>query len=123
MAEMKYILLEDLEIYQKAMEIGEIVWKMVHDWEFFPKTTLGKQFLEAADSIAANISEGYGRFHYKDKRNFYYYARGSLHETKTWSVKAKNRNLLNESDFDVFLEKLKKLHLLLNSHIKSLPIS
>jgi len=28
------ILLEDLEIYQLGLEIGEEVWKIVGDWEF-----------------------------------------------------------------------------------------
>ena len=58
--------LEDLEVYKVAIEIGELVWIVVGKWEFFPKKTLGAQFVDAADSIAMNISEGYGRFHYKE---------------------------------------------------------
>jgi len=38
------------------------------------------------DSIAANLSEGFGRYHYKEKKNFSYYSIGSLYETKTWIV-------------------------------------
>ena len=44
------ILLEDLEIYQLALEIGEYVWSLVDKWEFFSKKTVGRQFVEAADS-------------------------------------------------------------------------
>jgi four helix bundle protein len=95
MSEQKYIPLEELDIYIMAMEIGEIVWNTVDKWEYFPKSTVGRQWTEAADSVAANISEGYGRFHFKDKRNFYFNSRGSLSETKTWATKAKNRSLLN----------------------------
>ena len=62
--------LEDLEVYKLAMEIGEMVWSIVSKWDYFPKKTLGGQFVEAADSIAMNISEGYGRFHYKENKNF-----------------------------------------------------
>lgn len=122
MEERKYIPLEELEIYILAMEIGELVWERVSHWEQFSKFHLGGQFTEAADSIAANISEGYGRFHYKDKRNFYYNARGSLSETKTWASKSKQRNLLPPEDFDLLYSKLQKLHRKLNQHIKSLPI-
>ena len=55
------LLLEDLEIYQLSLDIGEYVWSIVDKWEFFHKKTVGGQFVEAADSIAANIAEGYGR--------------------------------------------------------------
>ena len=55
--------------------------------------------MEAADSIAANISEGHGRYFFKENRNFCYYARGSLVETKTWLFKARTRNLIPEDEF------------------------
>ena len=123
MSNSKYIPLEELEIYNMAMEIGDLVWDIVNKWEWFDKKTLGGQYVEAADSIAANISEGYGRFHFKEKRTFYYYARGSLSETKTWSAKSKNRHLITETTFNSIYGKLKTLHKSLNNHIKSLPIN
>ncbi len=58
----KGLKLEELVVYKVAMEIGELVWGIVDKWSYFPKTTLGNQFVRAADSIALNISEGYGRF-------------------------------------------------------------
>ena len=122
MSEPKFIPLEELEIYILAMEIGELVWSYVDKWEYFPKTTFGRQWVDAADSAGANISEGYGRFHFKDKRNFYFNARGSLSESKTWATKAKNRNLISNEDFELVYGKLKALHLYLNMHIKAIPI-
>ena len=71
-------------------------------WQYFEKDTIGKQLVRAVDSIAANLSEGFGRYHFKEKKNFSYYSRGSLYETKTWIVKAKNRKLINEDDFISF---------------------
>ena len=38
------------------------------------------QMRSAALSIAANIAEGFGRNHSKDKINFYFYSRGSSTE-------------------------------------------
>lgn len=49
------ILLEDLEIYKLALEIGEYAWRLTDKWEYFSKKTIGEQFVRAADSIAANI--------------------------------------------------------------------
>jgi len=74
--------LEELEVYQEAMEIGESIWELVDHWGFFAKDTIGKQLVRAADSIAANISEGFGQYYYKENKQFVYYSRGSLHENQ-----------------------------------------
>ncbi|SFP91822.1 four helix bundle protein [Parafilimonas terrae] len=114
------IRLEDLEIYQLALEIGDYVWNIVIRWDYLAKRTIGSQFIEAVDSIAANISEGYGRYFFKDRKQFCYYSRGSLMETKTWSAKAHNRQLITKEEFDLLSQKLKILHYKLNTYIKAL---
>ena len=86
------ILLENLKVYQLAMEVGELVYNTTHTWDYFNKKSLGDQYLRAADSIALNIAEGYGRFHYKDNKNFCWYARGSLFETRAANEKAYSVN-------------------------------
>src|SRR5258706_16287268 len=102
----KGLRLEDLEVYKVAMEIGEIVWNVVDKWDYFPKKTLGAQYVEAADSIAMNTSEGYGRFHFKENKNFCYYSRGSAKETLTATTKAKQRKLIPEEEFALLSQKL-----------------
>lgn len=109
--------LDKLEIYQEAMVVGEKVWQVVHKWSFFEKDTIGKQLTKSADSISANISEGYGRFHYRESIVFYYYSRGSLMETITWLTKAKNRNLISEELFSELSLQLETLHKKLNGYI------
>lgn len=111
---------EELEVYQLSMELGERVWKIVVDWNFFLKDTIGKQLVRAVDSVAANISEGFGRFHYKDSKNFNYYSRGSLYETKTWLTKAYNRNLISEEEFKNFQNEINTIGIKLNNYIKSI---
>ena len=74
--------LEKLDAFLIANEIAEQIWNNVVRWKSFEKNTLGKQIVKSADSIAANISEGYGRYYYKDNIRFCYYAIGSLAETK-----------------------------------------
>ena len=112
--------LEDLEIYQLSMDIGENVWRIVERWDYLSKKTIGTQLIKAADSIAANISEGFGRFHYKEARQFSYYARGSLFETKTWLTKANKRKLLKEDEFVLTINKINALGVKLNNYIKSI---
>ncbi len=114
------ILLEDLQVYKLAMEIGDLVFNYAEKWDIFNKKSLGDQYVRAADSIALNIAEGYGRFHYKENRNFCWYARGSLFETKCANQKAFNRKLISEEEYNNLLSKLKECHLVLNGYIKSI---
>jgi four helix bundle protein len=92
--------LEELNGYKLSMEMAERIWEIVLKWDYFQKDTMGKQLVRAADSIAANLSEGFGRYHYKENVNFSYYSRGSLFETKTWLTKAHNRNLIPDDSFE-----------------------
>ncbi len=63
--------------------MGEEVWSIVMTWDHFQKDTLGKQLVRSTDSIAVNLNEGLGRYDYKESKNFGYYSRVSLFETKT----------------------------------------
>jgi four helix bundle protein len=117
---MDVIKLQDLEIYQLALDIGEYVWNTVNKWSYFPKRTIGAQFVDAADSISPNIAEGNGRYFYKDRKQVCYYSRGSLLETKNWTTKSKNRDLISQTEYDTLIEKLQTLHHKLNIYIKKL---
>ena len=116
----KGLKLEDLEVYKVSMEIGEIVWNIVITWEYFEKKTLGAQIADAADSIALNIAEGYGRFHYKDNKNFCYYSWGSAKETLTAVRKAKLRNLISEQEFNLLNQKLDSYFRIMYGYINSI---
>src|SRR5687768_5004649 len=112
--------LEDFKAYNLAMELREEIWTIIVAWGYFEKDTVGKQFVKAVDSIAANLSEGFGRYHYKEAKNFGYYSRGSLFETKTWLRKSVNRKLINPETFNALIEDLDIMGRMLNSYIKSI---
>jgi len=112
--------LEELKVYQLSMDISENIWNVVSNWKYFEKDTIGKQLVRSADSISANLSEGFGRYHYKEARNFYYYSRGSLFETKTWIKKAFNRKLVKQDEYQSLIRNLDILGALINNYIKSI---
>jgi len=112
--------LKDFDVYQRAMNVGEQVWDLVEGWTFFQKDTVGKQLVRSADSIAANISEGHGRYHYGEKRQFCYYSRGSLQETITRLTKAHSRNLISEDEFVSITASLARVRRMLNGYIRSI---
>ena len=74
--------------------------------------------IRSSDSVSANISEGFGRFYFKDSKVFLYHARGSLFETKTWLKKAHERNLIDKEQYDELEERYTKLAVKLNNYIK-----
>lgn len=92
----------------------------VQKWDYFSKDTIGKQLVKAVDSVAANLSEGFGRYHYKETKQFGYYSGGSLYETKTWLIKAHNRKLLNDKNFETLMKEINSLGKQLNKYIKSI---
>lgn len=112
--------LNELEVYILAEHLSNKVWEIVKKWNYFERDTIGKQLVRAVDSIGANIAECHGRYHYRDKQKFGYYARGSLEETKSWLRKSHHRNLLNENEENIINTHLKKLGPKLNSFINAL---
>ena len=114
--------IEKLDIFSQGMELADKIWHIVHKWNYFSTKTLGYQTVKAADAIAANISEGYGRFLFKETRQYCYRARGSLFETKTFVIKASNRELLSDKEFKMLLKNIEALLKKLNSYIKYIEI-
>ena len=92
---------EDLDIYKMAEDLADKVWNICIGWDYFTRDTIGKQLVRAADSISANLAEGHGRYHFKDRLNFCYYARGSLEETKSWISKAMRRGLISPEENEI----------------------
>lgn len=105
----KYLQLNDIHCYKQSLNLSNYVWKIVIDWDWFAKKTVGVQFTQSVDSISANIAEGFGRFGKKDKIKFYYYSFGSVKESLDWNEKSKIRNLLTKDQYDHILKELSAL--------------
>ncbi len=114
----KFLKLNDIGAYKISFHLSNEIWKIVVNWSYFEKDTVGKQFVRAVDSISANIAEGFGRYTKKDKINFYRYSYGSINESLDWTEKAKRRNLINEEQYKYFIIELQKLPRELNYLIK-----
>ncbi len=112
--------LEELKVYNLSMSIAEECWNDIKQWDDFSKNTIGNQLIRAIDSVAANLSEGYGRYHYKDSKRYGYFSRGSLYESKTWLTKAKNRDLISEKRFLFFSEQITIAGKMLNKYINAI---
>lgn len=111
---------EDLRIYQLAEELADSIWTIVRCWDSLARDTVGKQMIRSADSIGANISEGYGRGSYQDNRRFVRIARGSLYETRHWLRRAFKRNLLDDTQIAGIKALIDNLGPQLNAYLKSI---
>ena len=73
----------DLEVWQKAIELVEQVYKLTRKFPPEERFGLAGQLQRAAISIPANIAEGYGRSHLGDYLHHLSIGRGSLAELET----------------------------------------
>lgn len=108
-ANMKYLSLNDINCYKQALSLSNYVWNLIILWKWFPKQTVGNQFIRAIDSISANIAEGFGRYGKKDKIKFYHYSFGSVKESCDWNEKSKIRKLLTMGQYNHILNELQTL--------------
>jgi len=111
---------ENLRVYQLAEKITDLVWEVVLKWDSFPQGTIGKQLVNSADSIGANIAEGTGRSSFADNRRFAKIARGSLFEVKHWLRRAYKRKLLSETEINSLQKLIEELTPKLSAYIKSI---
>jgi four helix bundle protein len=114
-----YIKLGDVFVYKIAIELCDLGWEVYSGLDWQMKKVIGDQFIRAIDSVAANIAEGYGRYHYLDKIKFYYNARASLLETKHWSYLLYKRSIITKEQFNIFLNQTNNIHYHLNKLIQS----
>ena len=72
----------EMPVWQKAMELSIQVFQLSNSLPRSEDYGLTSQLRRAANSVSANISEGFGRNINKDKSQFYIIARGSAFETQ-----------------------------------------
>ena len=116
--EKRYLQLNDIDAYKISFNLSNYVWKVIINWDYLAKDTVGKQFIRAVDSISANIAEGFGRYGKNDKIKFYYYSLGSVKECLDWNQKSYSRNLITKEQYDYIFSKLTKLSFEIHSLIK-----
>jgi four helix bundle protein len=113
---------ERLEVYQLSERLADAIWNLVKGWNPFSKSTVGQQVVRSADSIGANIAEGYGRGTPADNRRFVRIARGSLNETQHWLRRAYSRGLVPKEKVEELKPLIDELGPRLNAYLKSIKL-
>lgn len=110
--------LQTLLVWQRAME--HAVWVCQQVLPSLPpdeRYALSAQLRRAAQSIPANIAEGYGRYYYQDAIRFCYIARGSCEEAMTQIILAFRLGYLNEGLFQQAIRDNQEVVRLINGYI------
>ena len=105
---------EDLLVYQKAMQFGEITNSQVKKFPKEERFELSSQFKRASDSIALNIAEGSGGTD-KQFHNYLGNAWHSAHECVSCSWKAFLRNYISQDENELNREYLAELTKMISS--------
>lgn len=111
---------ESLHVYQLAETLSDTIWNIIIKWDKFSQDTVGKQWINSADSIGANIAEGTGRGSFADNRRFAKIARASLFEVRHWLRRAYKRNLVSEDEIHELQKVIDELTPRLSAYIKSI---
>jgi four helix bundle protein len=107
----------ELEVGKKARilknELNELAGKFPAEEKF----RLTDQMIRSSRSITANISEGHGRFTYKDQLHFCIQARGSLSETHNHLIDALDCGYISEAQLNYYKNLADETGRLLNGYI------
>lgn len=88
-----------LEVWQRGMDLFALCFQLSdHVGDF----KLKSQFRDAAQSVPANIAEGYGRRSLPEYIQFLYIAKGSLGEAFTRAIGLKTIHLISDEHFERF---------------------
>ncbi|MBS4065896.1 MAG: four helix bundle protein [Chitinophagaceae bacterium] len=106
-----------LEAWKKAMLLVKDIYMLVKNFLKEELYGLTAQLKRASVSIPCNIAEGIGRNYKKDTIQFLHISRGSLYETETLLNIAVMVEIISESDFVPFTDKIDECLKILNGLI------
>lgn len=100
----------DFEVFNLSYSFAMDIFKISRNFPYEERYSLIDQIVKASRSIAANISEGWGKRVYEnDFKRHLIYALGSLEETKIWLLFAKDCNYLKSEEYEMLFKKYDEL--------------
>ena len=109
---------EKLEVYQRAVNFAERMTVLTKSFPAQGHYHLVDQLRRASLSISLNIAEGNGRWHVKDRKNFWWIARGSVFECVPLLELCKRAKLITEDTWAELRAELEVLSKMLTALIK-----
>ncbi len=111
---------EEMPVWQKAQDVMQEAYRLADKLPKHELYAMSTQVRDASLSIPGNIAEGFGRYHKKDKINFYYFSRGSAYEIISHFLCAKTVGYFPGQEIELVVSLSKEVIEDLNRIIKSL---
>ena len=111
---------KDLKIWQKGIELLEIIYKITVSFPQNEQYGLTSQIKRSSVSVPSNIAEGWGRGYNSNFLQFIKIARGSLYELETQLLIAYKIQLISKEDFELIQNLIVIESKMINSFITSL---
>ena len=93
---------EELEAWKTARQLRKMVSEMIKQFPKNEEYKLKDQIIRSSRSVGNNISEGFGRYFYKENVRFCTYARGSLTETLDHIIIAFDESYIDQKTYEDF---------------------
>jgi four helix bundle protein len=113
----KYLRLEELEVWQDAMQLCKKVYSVLKDCKDYG---LKDQMQRSSVSVPSNIAEGYERKSPKETTHFLYIAKGSCGELRTQLYLAIDFGYIEPQIGQQLIEDSVKLNIKIYRYIQSL---
>jgi len=110
----------DLPVYNNCRNFRKDVSLLAKSFPKQEKFLLTAQILDSVRSLTANITEGFGRFHYQENIQFCRQSRGSLSETIEHLITAYDEQYIDKETLTLFNKRYKQCLKELNGYIKYL---
>ena len=94
---------EDLPVWQKARELGSLVYRNTAEGKLSKDYGLKNQIQKSVVSVSSNIAEGFERGSKREFIQFLYIAKGSCGELRSQLYIAKELGYLNNNDSDTLI--------------------
>tara|TARA_R110002124_G_C8812843_1_gene503329 strand:+ start:240 stop:623 length:384 start_codon:yes stop_codon:yes gene_type:complete len=111
---------EDLNCWKMGRELRNEVKDLIKTFPDFEKYELVSQMRRSSRSVTHNISEGYGRFHYKENIQFCRTSLGSLYELLDQFITSLDEGYINEEEYQKYKKRVNDCLAVLNGYINYL---
>jgi four helix bundle protein len=118
-----YYSFRELPVWQNSHELSVEIFHLTKTLPRSEDYATSSQIRRSANSISANIAEGFGRKQKKEKSMFYTIARGSAFETENHLLYGHSVGYFSEKDIELMYKKLWDIIKELNYIMKSLDDS
>ena len=110
---------KDLIVWQLSSQLSKDIFQLTKTFPKSEKYALTSDIIRAARSVPSNIAEGFGRYHFSEKIQFYNISKGSALEVQNHLEEAQNSNYITKELKKDYLKRCHVVEVKLNKLVAS----